>query len=105
MNDPNGVEQNVVPLLYAYVTDYPESSKVTATYSAVNCSRPCSLCLCPGDELDDVTHVAEVRTEEHQQSLMETMRQSRNGVSTQLQKEYSTFPVNVSYQHSMQSFT
>ena len=40
MKDPSGTEQEVVPFLYAYVTDYPESSKVTATYSAVNCNLP-----------------------------------------------------------------
>ncbi|CAI7852820.1 unnamed protein product, partial [Closterium sp. NIES-53] len=43
MKDPNGVEHLVIPMLYAWVCDFPESCKITCTLSGTT-NRPCSIC-------------------------------------------------------------
>ncbi|CAI5486629.1 unnamed protein product, partial [Closterium sp. Naga37s-1] len=42
--DSEGIERWVVPLLYAWACDYPESGKLTCTKSGQGCMKPCSLC-------------------------------------------------------------
>ncbi|CAI5457537.1 unnamed protein product [Closterium sp. Yama58-4] len=50
MKDPNGVEHHVVPMLYAWVCDFPESCKITCTLSGAT-NRPCSICYAHKDHL------------------------------------------------------
>ncbi|CAI5518032.1 unnamed protein product, partial [Closterium sp. Naga37s-1] len=69
--DPNGVERFVVPLLFSYVADYPETCKVSCTQQ-LGSVRPCSLCYVLREHLRDMDReAAEMRTVENQEGLLE----------------------------------
>ncbi|CAI7798587.1 unnamed protein product [Closterium sp. NIES-53] len=69
--DPNGVDRFVVPLLFSYVADYPETCKVSCTQQ-LGSVRPCSLCYMHREHLRDMDReAAEMRTVEKQEGLLE----------------------------------
>ncbi|CAI5481309.1 unnamed protein product [Closterium sp. Yama58-4] len=69
--DPNGVARFVVPLLFSYVADYPETCKVSCTQQ-LGSVRPCSLCYVQREHLRDMDRdAAEMRTVEKQEGLLD----------------------------------
>ncbi|CAI7899889.1 unnamed protein product [Closterium sp. NIES-53] len=69
--DPNGVDRFVVPLLFSYVADYPETCKVSCTQQ-LGSVRPCSLCYVHREHLRDMDREAtEMRAVEKQEGLLE----------------------------------
>ncbi|CAI5939342.1 unnamed protein product [Closterium sp. NIES-64] len=69
--DPNGVARFVVPLLFSYVADYPETCKVSCTQQ-LGSVRPCSLCYVQREHLRDMDReAAEMRTVEKQEGVLD----------------------------------
>ncbi|GJP41919.1 hypothetical protein CLOM_g12400, partial [Closterium sp. NIES-68] len=72
VEDSAGVCYRAFPLLYAYVTDHPESCKVTCTM-ACNSFRPCSICLAEKPRLAEVEDPIVLRTVRDQGRLYKQM--------------------------------
>ncbi|CAI5521031.1 unnamed protein product [Closterium sp. Naga37s-1] len=53
VEDSAGVQYRAFTLLYSWVADHPESSKITCTM-ACNSHHPCSLCLAEKEGLDEM---------------------------------------------------
>ncbi|CAI5985929.1 unnamed protein product [Closterium sp. NIES-65] len=53
--DPTGVSRFIVPLLFSYVADYPETCKVSCTQQ-LGSAKPCSLCAVDRKDLRDMDH-------------------------------------------------
>ena len=63
ITDFDGQERVVVPLLFSYVADHVEATHVTCTKHGHQTARPCSVCLCPRERLNDMSYVPEWRSE------------------------------------------
>jgi Plavaka transposase len=88
----------VFPRLFAYVCDFPESAKVTCTYSGVNSARPCSLCEVERAELANPYAVMTPRTEDKQHDLFLDMQEARtNAQREEIKKKWSIHNVQVAY--------
>ena len=95
--DPFGVTRKVFPMLFSYNCDYPESSKVTCTFSGVKSQKPCSLCLCPTRDIADPKYKISMRTEVEQKGWLEnTLLLSMNEKLAE-QAAMSTVLVKVSF--------
>ncbi|GAQ90875.1 hypothetical protein KFL_006960010 [Klebsormidium nitens] len=62
--DPDGGDKFFYPLLYAYICDHPEGCKVTCTKDGNQTNAPCSICMCPANELHEVGQRYYYRTPE-----------------------------------------
>jgi len=51
---PNGDNLWCFPFISQIIGDIPEQSSITLTYSSINCKCPCSTCLVPADDLNNV---------------------------------------------------
>ncbi|CAI7751367.1 unnamed protein product, partial [Closterium sp. NIES-54] len=94
MKDPNGVEHLVIPMLYAWVCDFPESCKITCTLSGTT-NRPCSICYAHRDHLCAVSTSNVNRTIVQQQGIKEDWYKPFDDKKT-IGMEYSTFDVDCS---------
>ncbi|CAI5461430.1 unnamed protein product [Closterium sp. Yama58-4] len=77
MNDPNGVERIVYPLMYAYVCDYPEGCKVTGTMQQ-RADKPCSMCEVPREFLDCMDRLFKVRDIKGQREAMQDPKKAQD---------------------------
>ncbi|CAI5479657.1 unnamed protein product [Closterium sp. Yama58-4] len=76
--DPTGVPRFVVPLLFEYVADYPETCKVSCTQQ-LGSAMPCSLCYVSRAHLGDMgREQAQLRTVEKQEELVADMLQAKS---------------------------
>jgi hypothetical protein len=94
--DPSGQTRRVFPKLFSYVCDFPESAKITATYSAQNSARPCSLCHIGKTELALPNVRTTLRTERHQEDLWKRMQIVSDTEVEALKAEWSCYNVKVS---------
>ena len=60
--DPFSDPQWVFPLLYAYICDHLEGTKLTCTYDTNTCQLPCSICLCVKENLSSMNVNNVIRT-------------------------------------------
>ncbi|CAI5457483.1 unnamed protein product [Closterium sp. Yama58-4] len=67
--DFDGIKRCVVPLLFAWACDYPESGKITCTLSGQGCQKPCSMCYVDKENLSSVHLPNNVRTRAQQQAV------------------------------------
>ncbi|CAI5991496.1 unnamed protein product [Closterium sp. NIES-64] len=75
--DPTGVSRFIVPLLFSYVADYPETCKVSCTQQ-LGSAKPCSLCAVDRKDLRDMDReAAPYRTVEGQEALLDDPEQAK----------------------------
>ncbi|CAI5458227.1 unnamed protein product [Closterium sp. Yama58-4] len=68
--DPNGVPRFIVPMLFSYVADYPETCKVSCTMQ-LGSTMPCSTCYVGRDQLGDMDRdPAAARDVDRQEGLL-----------------------------------
>ncbi|CAI7922206.1 unnamed protein product [Closterium sp. NIES-54] len=91
--DSEGIERWVVPLLYAWACDYPESGKLTCTKSGQGCMKPCSLCYVDRESLSSVELLNNVRTPAQQQWVRDEAAGVAAGADDNPLKLYSTFDI------------
>ncbi|GJP49591.1 hypothetical protein CLOM_g8778, partial [Closterium sp. NIES-68] len=101
VEDSAGVCYRAFPLLYAYVTDHPESCKVTCTM-ACNSFRPCSICLAEKPRLAEVEDPIVLRTVRDQGRLYKQMESATTKKKlSALRTTYSTHFVKGFWLHAM----
>ncbi|CAI5467421.1 unnamed protein product [Closterium sp. Yama58-4] len=75
--DPSGESRFIVPLLFSYVADYPETCKVSCTQQ-LGSAKPCSLCAVDCADLRDMDReAAPYRTVEGQEALLDDPEQAK----------------------------
>ncbi|CAI5484685.1 unnamed protein product [Closterium sp. Yama58-4] len=94
LRDPFGDWQTVRPLLYAWVCNYPESSKISCTLSHGS-RMPCSICYAAKEHLGAVKARNTPRTPEQQQWIVNEAAGTKTSQNNPC-KTYSTYPVELS---------
>ncbi|CAI5459333.1 unnamed protein product [Closterium sp. Yama58-4] len=92
MVDAEGKVINVWPSMYAHVTDYPKSCKVTYTKSGTTLF-PCSLCKVPKEKLSKLTDRIDARTPSEQCVVVKAV--ATKTIKDDSDESLSTHPVQV----------
>ncbi|CAI5940240.1 unnamed protein product [Closterium sp. NIES-65] len=90
MKNAKGETIHVWPSVYAHITDYPESCKVTCTKS-LGTTYPCSLCKVHKDELKRFEFRIKPRTPSEQNRVVQGMK--RGTIDPETNEALSTHPV------------
>ena len=72
--DPSGTMQHVYPELLVFVCDHPEAMLISGKFDSPKTAFPCDQCLCPSDQLADVSIKHPLQHESDQRDKYEKVK-------------------------------